>query len=68
VGKFEAVPEGSTGCENRIPQAQRANFYAEVNGANGTHFVEENNTNCFLPFTKFGALRFPFADYEAADN
>ena len=38
VGKFEAVAEGSTGCENRIPQAQRANFYAEVNGASGVHF------------------------------
>jgi hypothetical protein len=40
VGKFEAVTERSTGSENRIPQAQRANFYAEVNGASGAHFVQ----------------------------
>ena len=40
VGKFEAVTEGSTSGENRIPQAQRANFYAEVNGASGSHFAE----------------------------
>jgi hypothetical protein len=40
VGKFEAVTEGSTGSENRIPQAQRANFYAEINSASGTHFVQ----------------------------
>jgi hypothetical protein len=52
VGKFEAVTEGSTGRENRIPQAQRANFYAEVNGASGTHFVEENNTKPLLPVAK----------------
>jgi len=49
VGKFEAVAEGSTGCENRIPQAQRANFYAEVNGASGTHFAKENNTKPLPP-------------------
>src|SRR5713101_6576173 len=52
VGKFEAVTERSAGCENRIPQAQRANFYAEVNGASGTHFVEENNTKRLLPVAK----------------
>ena len=40
VGEFEAVTEGSTGGKNRIPQAQRANFYAEVNGASGAHFVQ----------------------------
>src|SRR5207249_11522731 len=44
VGEFEAVTEGSTGGENRIPQAQRANFYAEVNGASGAHFVKKDNT------------------------
>jgi hypothetical protein len=44
MGKFEAVTEGSTGGENRIPQAQRANFYAEVNGASGAHFAEKNTT------------------------
>jgi hypothetical protein len=48
VGKFEAVAESSAGRENRIPQAQRANFYAEVNGASGAHFVEKNNTKPFL--------------------
>jgi hypothetical protein len=48
VGKFEAVAEGTTGCENRIPQAQRANFYAEVNGASGTHFVEEDSMKALL--------------------
>jgi hypothetical protein len=52
VGKFEAVTEGSTGRENRIPQAQRANFYAEVNGTSGTHFVEENNTKPLRPVAK----------------
>jgi len=52
VGKFEAVAEGSTGCENRIPQAQCANFYAEVSGASGTHFVKENSTKPLLPVAK----------------
>ncbi len=42
--EFEAVTEGTTGGENRIPQAQRANFYAEVNGASGAHFVQKDNT------------------------
>src|SRR5712691_12748359 len=32
VGEFKAVTEGSAGRENRIPQAQRANLYAEVHG------------------------------------
>jgi hypothetical protein len=53
VGKFEAVTEGATGSENRIPQAQRANFYAEVNGASGTHFVGKNNTKLPRPVAKF---------------
>jgi hypothetical protein len=44
VGKFEAVTEGSAGGKNRVPQAQRANFYAEVNGASRTHFVPKDNT------------------------
>ena len=44
VGEFEAVTEGSTGGENTIPQAQRANFYAEVNGTSGAHFVQKNTT------------------------
>jgi len=44
VGEFEAVTEGSAGGENRIPKAQRANFYAEVNGASGAHFVQKDNT------------------------
>jgi hypothetical protein len=48
VGEFEAITEGSTGGENRIPQAHRANFYAEVNGASGAHFVEKDNTKPFL--------------------
>jgi hypothetical protein len=48
MGEFEAVAEGAAGCENRIPQAHRANFYAEVNGASGAHFAQKNNTNsCF---------------------
>ena len=49
VGEFEAVTEGSTGGENRITQAQRANFYAEVNGTNGAHFVKKDNTKPQLP-------------------
>jgi hypothetical protein len=52
VGKLEAVTEGATGSENRIPQAQRANFYAEVNGASGTHFVGKNTTKLSLPVAK----------------
>ena len=51
VGEFEAVTEGSTGSENRIPQAQRANLYAEINGASGTHFVQEDNTKS-IPITR----------------
>jgi hypothetical protein len=43
VGEFEAVTESSAGGENRIPQAQRANFYAEVHGASGSHFVQKDN-------------------------
>jgi hypothetical protein len=43
VGEFEAVTKGSAGGENRIPQAQRANFYAEVNGASGAHFAHKDN-------------------------
>ena len=46
MGEFEAVTEGSTGSENRIPQAQRANLYAEINGASGTHFVQKNIMKC----------------------
>jgi hypothetical protein len=46
VGKFEAVTEGSAGGENRIPQAHRANLYAEINGASGTHFAQKNTTKC----------------------
>ncbi len=48
MSKFEAITEGSTGSENRIPQAQRDNFYAEVNGASGAHFVQKNNTKQLL--------------------
>jgi hypothetical protein len=44
VGEFEAVTEGSAGGENRIPQAQRANLYAEINGASGTHFTQKDTT------------------------
>jgi hypothetical protein len=47
VGEFEAVTEGSAGGENRVPQAQRANFYAEINGASGTHFVQKDTTKRF---------------------
>jgi hypothetical protein len=54
VGEFEAVTEGSTGGENRIPQAQRANFYAEINGASGTHFVEEDTMKPTLLGAKYG--------------
>jgi hypothetical protein len=56
VGKFEAVTECSAGRENRIPQAQRANSYAEVNGSSGTHFVEENNTKPGRAPRKIGHL------------
>ena len=52
MGEFEAVAERSAGPENRIPQAQRANFYAEVNGASGAHFVEKNSTKLFVPAPK----------------
>ena len=44
MGEFEAVTKGAAGGENRIPQAQRANFYAEINGAGGSHFEEKNST------------------------
>jgi len=44
VGEFEAVTEGSTGGENRIPQAQRANLDTQINGLGGTHFGEKNIT------------------------
>jgi hypothetical protein len=54
VGKFEAVTEGSTGGENRIPQAQRANFYAEVNGASGAHFVQKDTTKSEQLSAEFG--------------
>ena len=46
MGEFEAVAEGSACGENRIPQAQRANLYAEINGASGTHFAQKDTTNC----------------------
>ncbi len=49
VGEFEAVTKGSTGGENRITQAQRANFYAEVNGTCGTHFVERITRSRYHP-------------------
>jgi hypothetical protein len=42
VGKLEAVTKGSAGSENRIPQAQRADVYAEVSGDSGSHFAKEN--------------------------
>jgi hypothetical protein len=51
VGEFEAVTEGSAGGENRIPQAQRTNFYAEVNGASGAHFVQKDITKP-MPFAQ----------------
>ncbi len=54
VGEFEAVTEGSTGGENRIPQAQRANFYAEVSGTSGAHFVEKDITKALLLLAKSG--------------
>jgi hypothetical protein len=56
VGEFEAVTEGSTGGENRIPQAHRANFYAEVDGASGAHFVPKDSMDCMLAFTEFGSI------------
>ena len=45
VGEFEAVTEGATGGENRIPQAQRANLYTQINGLCGTHFAQEDTTS-----------------------
>ena len=54
MGKFEAVTEGSTGGENRVPQAQRANFYAEVNGASGAHFVQKDSTKSEQLGSEFG--------------
>src|SRR5260370_19758054 len=48
MGEFEAVTKGSAGGENRIPQAQRANFYAEVHGASGSHFMRKHNTKYVL--------------------
>jgi hypothetical protein len=62
VGKFEAITEGSTGSENRIPQAQRANFYAEVNGASGAHCVREDNMKPFESAQKLTARQFPVCD------
>jgi hypothetical protein len=59
VRKFEAVTEGSTGGENRIPQAQRANSYAEVNGASGAHFVQKNNMKAFPLAQNLKVNRFP---------
>src|SRR5882762_1745613 len=47
VGEFKAVTKGSAGGENRVPQAQRANFYAEINGASGTHFAQKDTTKRF---------------------
>jgi len=44
VGVFKAVTEGAAGGENRIPQAQRANFYAEVNRTCGSHFGWKDTT------------------------
>jgi hypothetical protein len=38
VGEFDAVPKGSTGGKNGIPQAQGANLYAQINSVCGTHF------------------------------
>jgi hypothetical protein len=48
VGKFEAVTESSAGRENRIPQAQRADIYAKVDGDRGSHFAQKDNTKPFL--------------------
>ena len=53
MGEFEAVTEGSAGGENRVPQTQRANFYAEVNGTNGTHFVQKHTTKPYMHRAKF---------------
>ena len=54
MGKFEAVTESPAGSENRIPQAQRANGYAEVNGASGFHFAQKDTTKPFLPSSNSG--------------
>jgi len=45
VGEFEAVTKRSAGRENRIPKAQRADVYAEVDGDRGSHFAQEDTTN-----------------------
>jgi len=66
VGEFEAVTKGSAGGKNRVPQAQRANFYAEVNGASGAHFVEKDSTISWLASSKSSHLelrRFTFGLY-----
>jgi hypothetical protein len=62
MGKFEAVSEGSAGSENRIPQAHRANLYAEINGASGTHFAQKDTTKLERDFQFFLESEVEFAD------
>jgi len=59
VGEFEAVTKGSTGSENRIPQAQRANFYAEVNGTSGAHFVRRITRSWSRSAQNLGVVQSP---------
>ena len=40
VGEFEAITERSAGGKDRIPQAQRANSYTQINRLCCTHIVE----------------------------
>ena len=68
VGEFEGVTEGSTGGENRIPQAHRANFYAEVSGASGAHFGKRIPRSCAYPaqyltnFERAGSCQYPIRE------
>ena len=48
MGKFDAVTEGSAGCENGIPQAHRADLHGQVNGDCGGHFERKNSMNPLL--------------------
>jgi hypothetical protein len=40
VGKFDAVTEGSAGCENGIPQAHRANLHGQINSICARHIAK----------------------------
>jgi hypothetical protein len=59
MGEFEAVTERSAGGENRIPEAQRANGYTEVNDASGAHIAQKDNTKPRLLCAKSGEVIVP---------